>query len=330
MKSFDDLEKQAHVLSAQIATAEANQDKDSLLKFKREYYMVKLDMLDIVDDSLVESQSVTAEQLRLDVENRPQIPRYMTGVDALDFALHGGIEIGTFVQLAGASFAGKTHLVVEILSNMSNGFPVKFFNFEMGDRRIIHRLQKTLTTPTQWNNFQIHNGSRSLYDIKKEIIKSVAIGERFFAIDSKMKIEVPDIRDDYLRFNMISSELAKLTQQHDIIIVLINQMNESDLKESRLAFKGSGDQMYDTDIALFYMLNDEEPTKRKLICRKNRQDEEQFVLDLQLNQYGKTVSCIGQPVESYSYTEEPVNNQRTEATQVNFPDAPEQLTMPTV
>jgi len=271
---------------------------------------------------------MTAMALRQDVANRPKIPRYMTGVTPLDEALMGGIEIGTFVQIAGQSFAGKTHLVVEVLSNMANGFPVKFFNFEMGDRRIISRLEKTLTTDNQGNNFHVHNGSRSLNDIKKEIVKSIGLGQRFFAVDSKMKIEVPDITDDYKRFNMISAELAKLTQQHDIIIVLINQMNESDLKDKRLAFKGSGDQMYDTDIALFYMVDDEEPTKRKLVCRKNRQDEILFLLDLKLDAFGKTISANAIQYDEIPYVmdEQPQSNENHEP--VRFEN--ETVDMPTL
>ena len=63
MKTFEELEQTAHALSAQISNAESRDAKDELLKLKREYYLVKLDMLDMVDDSLVESQSVSALQI---------------------------------------------------------------------------------------------------------------------------------------------------------------------------------------------------------------------------------------------------------------------------
>jgi len=102
-----------------------------------------------------------------------------------------------------------------------------------------------------------------------------------------MKINVDSNEQDYQKFSKISKRLAELSQRLDIIIFLINQMNEDDIKNKRLAFKGSGDQKYDADIALFYVRDDE--GNRKMICNKNRQDEYEFSIDLKLNSKGQTV-----------------------------------------
>ena len=61
-------------------------------------------------------------------------------------------------------------------------------------------------------------------------------------------------------------------------------MNEEDIKNQRLAFKGGGDQLYDTDLALFYQFKKDKDTPpqywgRKLTCTKNRQDDILFDLD---------------------------------------------------
>ena len=60
-------------------------------------------------------------------------------------------------------------------------------------------------------------------------------------------------------------------------------MNEEDIKNKRLALKGSGDQKYDSDIILFVVLEEDkdnlkkvEDRKRFLICTKNRQTESTF------------------------------------------------------
>ena len=60
-----------------------------------------------------------------------------------------------------------------------------------------------------------------------------------------------------------------------------------------MAFKGSGDQLYDTDLALFYLVEKDDLTHRILKCRKNRQDENNFTLDLELDSRGKTVARGG-------------------------------------
>ena len=241
----------------------------------------------------VVTKAVTAFDLIADVESRPVIPRYETGIAPLDAALLGGIEIGSFVQLGGASGSGKTFLAIEILSQVATYNQVLFFNFEMGDRRIAQRFSKSLRTDIARKNMLIHNANRELSHIVDEIISASKKGIRFFAIDSKMKIEVSDEKDDHKKYSKISATLSKLTQEHEIIIFLINQVSEDDDKTGRLAFKGSGDQLYDTDLALFYKFDKKNPRIRKLVCRKNRQDENNFTLTLTLNTQGKTVLANG-------------------------------------
>ena len=237
----------------------------------------------------ISSKAISAFDLIREVESRPRVPRYETGIKPLDESLNGGIEIGSFVQLAGASFAGKTHLVIEILSNIAISKKVLFFNFEMGDRRIANRFSRSLHTDAARKNMMIHNDNRELSHIVDEIISASKDGIKFFAIDSKMKIEVSEEKDDYKKYSKISATFSKLTQENEIIIFLINQVNEEDDKTGRMAFKGSGDQLYDTDLALFYFLDKDNPRARNMVCRKNRQDENNFTLSLALDVNGNTI-----------------------------------------
>ena len=104
-----------------------------------------------------------------------------------------------------------------------------------------------------------------------------------------MKLNIKGDHQDYQKFSMISKRLAELSQKQEVIIFLINQMNEEDIKNKRLAFKGSGDQKYDADIALFYVKDKE--GNRKLICNKNRQDETEFSIDFILDENGRTTAA---------------------------------------
>ena len=291
---FDKLSNDVKSLAIQIDTAYKEEDTNLANTLKKQMYEKKIEQLSILQSDIDINSTVTAQELKIDVDNRPSVPKYSTGIEALDLRLKGGIDVGTFIQLAGESFAGKTHFVLEILTNISGNAPVLFFNFEMGETRISKKLDYLLQTTEQTQHFMINSKARKLSDILKEIKSKAKQGVKFFAIDSKMKIEVPEELEDLKAFRKISHELSKMAQQEEIIIFLINQMNEEDQKNSRLAFKGGGDQMYDTDIALFYMVNKtqgQEPKDwtRTMHCRKNRQDDEQlFKIDLYLDEYGKT------------------------------------------
>jgi len=294
--TFEQLKKKSSDLTMRIDSAIRMDDKKLELELKKELYRTKLEALELIGQE-EKRAGVTARVLRETVKNRPVIARYSTGILPLDSALCGGIEQGTFVQLAGQSFSGKTHLVVEILSNISAYTKSVFFNFEMGESRIIQRIDRLFQHEAQWDNLIIDSTTFSLKDLIMEITLYAREGIKFFAIDSKMKIDVHYEKDEHKKFSAISKELARLAQQKEIIIILINQMSEDDIKNKRLAFKGSGDQLYDTDIALFYVLNKDDETTRTLMCTKNRQDENSFTLKLQLDANNKTISAS----DSYRY-----------------------------
>jgi len=276
LSEFDILDNRCNEILISIENA---LDHKESMQLKKEYHQTKLEMIEILN-SEKENRGVTARKLIQDVRSRPKVPRYSLGIRGLDEALNGGIELGTFVQLAGQSFAGKTHLVLEVLSNIAGAWGAVLFNFEMGDVRISQRLEKLLITDAQLDNLIIDSRTRDIDMLINEIRIYAKKGVKFFAIDSKIKITSSE-KDDMKRYAEISSKLSRVSQENDVIVFLINQMNEADLQSKRLAFKGSGDQMYDTDIALFYMLDKDD--SRKLICNKNRQDERGFVLSTWLD-----------------------------------------------
>ena len=304
MEEFNVLEQKVKEIAIEINRAEQNRDMGKAINLKKELYNTKLTMLEMiqVDDKRA---GISARELIARANALPTLPRYGTGINALDSMLKGGFQTGMFVQLAGESGVGKTHLFLEILSNIAKGNKTVFFNFEMGIRLISARLAKLLKTDVQLDNLIVDSDTRNLKDLIMEIELYAKEGIKFFAIDSKMKIEIDGNADEHLKISKMSSELAKLAQKRDIVILLINQMNEMDIKNKRLAMKGSGDQKYDADIALFYV-KDEKTRNRTLICNKNRQDEIEFAVELRLNAYGKTVG-VNDPIETVFEAEQELN-----------------------
>lgn len=308
MNKIEDLKNKLQQIAVRISSTT---DIGDQLALKRQKYNLKLELLDCISQKEIRA-GISARELRSKFLLKEKAPIYATGIEALDNELDGGFEQGSFIQLAGASFVGKTHLLLDILSNIAEFNKCVFFNFEMGEKRIVNRLERLLTKDEQWDNLIVDSDSRNLKDLVMEISLYAEDGIKFFMIDSKMKLYVDNMSDDHKQFSFISKELSRLAQQKDIIILFINQMSEDDLKNKRLAFKGSGDQQYDSDISLFYVL-DEKTKERTLICNKNRTlNEKLFMLPLVLDHNGKTKG-------KNTYSRVPVMTEY-QSTEVEIPD----------
>ena len=272
------LKEENDSLYYQIKDAEQKKDFDTGYKLKKQLYQNKIKMLDLIN-AKQESSTITARELKEKVSRMKKAISYETGIREIDNNLGGGFEVGTLIQLGGESFSGKTTLFLNIISNISKYSKATFFNFEMGDRRIIKRLQNLLTDEKQWDNMLINSTTRNIDDLIMEITILADEGIKFFAIDSRMKVYKDGQESEAQKISSMSSRLAECATRNDIIILMINQVSEDDLKNKRLSFKGSGDQKYDADIAMFIVI--EKDGTRKLICSKNRTGNERlFTVDL--------------------------------------------------
>jgi replicative DNA helicase len=255
---------------------------DIQIKLKKQMYGKKLELLDLIHEKDKARAGLTARELILKVDSMPRLPKFETGMFKIDHVFGGGFETGLFINLAGESGAGKTTLLMNLLANLSEGRKTVFFNFEMGDRLFVKKLKDLKLSDNQLDNLIIDSDTNNLNDLIMEIELYAEDGIKFFAIDSKMKIVNNNGDNEYQQISNMSKGLARLSARKDIVICLINQMNESDIKDKRLAFKGSGDQKYDSDIALFLVKDNDQ---RKLICTKNRMNDKLFAIDIDLNDY---------------------------------------------
>lgn len=266
---------------------------DEKIIAKKKMYSNKIEMLNLIHEK-EEAQRTGLNALAYikRAKSKKAKPKYSTGIERLDRNLENGFETGILVNVAGESFAGKTELCMNIVANMANSKKVAWFNFEMGEKLFTRRLEKLNMTETQAKNLYINEDARNIDKLFEEMELLIQEGYFCFGIDSKMKITGGLGKEDYQKFSNISTRLAEFAQTKDIIIIFINQMNEDDIKNKRLALKGSGDQKYDSDIVLFLVL-EEDPTKKKvvedlnryLVCTKNRLTEKTFRIQLSQNEY---------------------------------------------
>lgn len=246
-------------------------------KLKAEIYELKAKAHRMLIDGKSKRPSISAKEL---LAKKLKEPIYFeTGIFAIDTKLKG-IPLGALVQIAASSGAGKTTLMLKILSTFAKTQKVVHFDFEMGDIKLARKLNKLLTTDEQLENYIIDFQSYKLEDLVREIELYSAQGIHFFVIDSRMKIQTDEkfIADSTAK---ISSELQRLCRENNITIMLINQMSEEALKNGRAVLKGGNDQFYDADIVMFLykpLLNrgkdglpDEyDDTRRVFVVSKNR------------------------------------------------------------
>lgn len=289
-KRIEEIEARNKEVALLIERAERSGDV-SRFELKKELYQNKIEIINLI--TIDEQRSgITASQLIDLVDAMPQQPKYSIGINAIDrelssyedkkFNIVGGIETGTFINLAGESGAGKTTLTIDVLANVSKYSKTVFFNHEMGLRRIASRLKRRLTERNQRENMIIDSSTDKIDDLIMEITLYARDGIKFFVIDSRMKIKAQGDSDVQKNAD-ISHKLSKVAREKDIIVILINQMSESDIKDKRLALKGGGDQKYDSDMTLFYIKDDKDLSKRKLVCTKNRTgDENLWSVDLRI------------------------------------------------
>lgn len=303
--NINEIESKIRSIATQLEKAQNERNASETIRLKKEYHKAKLEAIEAIEAE-EKRNGITARQLIEMVDGMPHQPKYAIGIKPIDdalndydgkrYGLQGGIETGSFINLAGESGAGKTTLTIDILANVAEYSKVVFFNHEMGLRRMAGRLKRRLKTEAQLDNMIIDSSTDKLNDICIEVALHAHQGVKFFVIDSRMKIRVDGDMSDVQKNSLISSELSRLAREKDIILILINQMAESDIKEGRLALKGSGDAKYDSDIVLFYVIDRNKPNQRKLICTKNRTGSENlFSVDLTIKD-GKTVG-INEAVE---------------------------------
>lgn len=249
----------------------------SKIKAKIEKYQKLLEEITIKDNPILEKYTEVEKRVK---SKKPE-PKYVTGVQWLDDNLNGGFTQGSFINLAGVSFSGKSTLALKILANVAEYKKVVFFSLEMYENILVKELENKLNKTQKENLLIVQKG----YDV--EVIESIIReqakkGVKFFVIDSKMKVKTNFDGKEHQQISRLSNMFARLTQELGIILLLINQISEEDRKNNKFGLKGSGDQVYDSDVILYiYIKIDKERGERRICsCVKDRYNKRKWNEDI--------------------------------------------------
>ena len=270
----------------EVKLADEDLPLEDILKLKEAKIKKEQEIIELFKQSQQdEESSIITLQEAINLYNKmPKKPKYSTGIGKLDNELGGGFEMAQLVVVAGEKGAGKTALTMQILFNVSKGYKTMLFSLEMPYWKITERFLKKNPQGKILENLRIADKRFFLEDIETLIRFHAKKGTKFFVIDSLMKLQtVKDFRKKNERISYISSSLSKLAIELDIVIFLIAQMSKEDIKGRHLAIKDSGDVEYDADVMVFLLKDKNHPKKRKIVCTKNRQNGNEFSIELYID-----------------------------------------------
>ena len=290
-------------LRTQYTNAYQNGDIEAGKKIELEYLKLRSEVLGEVDDEVARQRSMPISKVKERVAAKPKRPKRETGIRSLDRALVsdrdamfgkvGGFAVGSYVQIAGSRGAGKTSIMMKIMTGLSLVERVCWFDFEIGQKRVTEKIEAFTHNDT---NLLYYNASRDLDDVIGEIKLLQATGVEHFVIDSTMKISVSGVHDRYERYSTISQRLSELTSTLGINIYIINQMSQSAERDGVLAIKHGNDAEYDADYIIYvlkkriiengkakkdqYGMNLFDETMRLIRIEKNREDDRTLTVEV--------------------------------------------------
>lgn len=200
--------------------------------------------------------------------------KHKTGIDFIDSIFGGeGIEEESFINLIGESGSGKSTLGLKILLNVAEREKAYFVSLEMGRYKTYNKINEMIGSSEQRKNLYVDIWEDDFKKTLRNIELYAHNGCKFFLIDSKMKLNLKSNEPTHEKIAKMSGDLSKLTQKLGIIIILINQISEEDIKNKRVTIKGSGDQKYDTDLLISIELDKKNDDIRIFNVAKNRQND---------------------------------------------------------
>jgi len=257
--TFSEKVKEAKKLEVQFKREYANENYEVGSKIEKEFLQLRLQIIDSVNENINRFKSIPLSVVRERVNQMKRPVPIETGIKSLDRELVGkdahkrgdigGFPLGNLIQIAGAKGAGKTTILLKMLSNFSLNQKVSWMNFEMSDMQVIDKIDAFNANE---NNVLYYTSSRELSEIANEIKYLNASGVKHFVIDSNMKINVSNA-SSFEKDSKISNVLKELTSVLDINIYMINQMSKENEKNNELYLKGGNDTEYDSDMILFIL-----------------------------------------------------------------------------
>lgn len=264
----------------------------------RDRILLNLDHL--IDDysDILESRFLTFTEWEEKIRKLPPLPKIKTGIDFLDHAFEGGLELAQLILISGDPEMGKTSIGVQILENVTRSNKVAFFCFEFTVRQYVNR--KYNANFNKDNMFVLNDGF-NINDVETNIKLLAKKGVKLFFIDSQMRVEnTKEGNNPEERETFKFSTLARLCHKLEIIIIVIIQNSKSDSDNPLGSKRGA----HEANVIMHFekVLPDPKdiknknkpflPDRRKFTMKKNKQNGLHFVEEVGFRQSDQTFHSI--------------------------------------
>ena len=213
--------------------------------------------------------------------NKPKMPSVKVGVDFLDSAFNGGLELGQLVLIGGDPEAGKTMLGAQIFEYIALHNKVAFFCFEFTIEQYLKRVDEK-NIKTNYENVMILNDGYHIFEVADNIRSLYRQGVKVFFIDSQMRLTHTQGRNMEEEETAKFSTLARLCHSLNILIILVIQNAKGD-KENPMGSKKGGHEA-----SIIIRIERVAPKKDDLTQAGNLYDENARLVMVQKNkQTGK-------------------------------------------
>jgi len=226
--------------------------------------------IDEIENSVsIESDISGLELLSTQFENKVT---YDTGVKVID-KIVGGLEKGQLIYVTGAEETGKTHVTYKIMENLSIYKKVGIISLEFGKRKLKERLEGMMKRghKIEPKNIKASFESHSILKIEKIIKKWALDGVGFIVLDSFNLIENFKNSDNNQNVIDTGRRLFKLTQQLDILILVISTSTKADHKEGNPSIYG-GQLLNHYCDQKWHIMRDLDTEERLFWVNKNKQN----------------------------------------------------------
>ncbi len=199
-------------------------------------------------------------------------------IDFLDEKLEGGLELGQLITITGEQESGKTKMLEQILSNLSNNHKSLYFSLEFNKRQVrsyfLNKLRMKQITERALSNIIIITSDMiepNLNNIIGAINQHIVSDDiKFIGLDSTLMLYAEQLSGEP-EVTEIFRQLHQITVSQNVVLFTITQGSKQDNRDNRVSIFGSQKANHFANM-MIHLTFDREKDERYFVLSKNKQN----------------------------------------------------------
>lgn len=244
------------------------------------------------------AQTITSDGIKpaetVERVNYRDLPAFSTGVAELNKAMEGGLRRGDMVVVTGERGDGKSTFVSQMACFMLNNEDAKIFMYsgELVDSQVMEWMHSQLAGSKYYDDQILYKmqswyaGRLYLYDneysserddeVYNRCVTAIEkYGCNIIILDNLMSAMGSTDSDLYRAQSKFARDCAKLSKEHNVVVILIAHPNKNGMQGNNNSVSGSADITNNATYIMWYQRTDKlTKNDRNLILSKNRTNGE--------------------------------------------------------